>query len=78
MAAFRATGSIPKLVAYQAILDEDFEDEVDPTPPDVSLDLLIKYQRGEMKQNLVLKVQDTGGVCAPSSHARSRGTISYR
>ena len=27
MAAFRATGSIPKLVAYQAILDEDFEDD---------------------------------------------------
>jgi len=27
MAVFRATGSIPKLVAYQAILDEDFEDD---------------------------------------------------
>ena len=33
----------------------------DSTPPDVSMDLLIKYRNGDMKQNLVLKVQDTGG-----------------
>ena len=39
--------------------EDDFEDEVDPTPPDVSLDLLIKYQRGDaVTETMVSELPD--------------------
>ena len=62
----RSTAATLTAIAYAGALptaDEDAAEEeiLDPTPPDVSLDLLIKYRSGDIKQNLVLKVQDTGG-----------------
>ena len=59
--SMKATSPTPSRQGVHADEEEMAMEDIDPTPPDLSLDLLIKYRKGEMQQHLVLKVQDTGG-----------------